>query len=202
MISGERDYDLDMREVSWTRDQPAGDHTDLGSPLALAFTGAVTLGATALLAVVVATGTLDDVDSAILDAVTAHRTPWLESLAHVLAALGGSLGAVLVALAIGCVLASARRWVGAGALVVSVLVTWLGQEGAKALVGRERPTGGLAEIANAAYPSGHAASPRRSQQALLSRSVALGGCGSSGRSGLSRWRDHGSSSECTGRRMS
>jgi membrane protein DedA with SNARE-associated domain/membrane-associated phospholipid phosphatase len=50
-----------------------------------------------------------------------------------------------------------RRWIDAAALITGVALSPLLVHVAKAAYGRDRPEGGLVDVANAAYPSGHTA---------------------------------------------
>jgi membrane protein DedA with SNARE-associated domain/membrane-associated phospholipid phosphatase len=53
--------------------------------------------------------------------------------------------------------ATRRRWIGAGALIAGVWLSFVLVHVAKAAYDRDRPPGGLVDVENAAYPSGHTA---------------------------------------------
>ena len=81
----------------------------------------------------------------------------LIDLAKVVTEIGSFPVVAAAALATATWAATQRRWIDAGALVVGTTLSWVLVHVAKAAYDRDRPPGGLVDVANAAYPSGHTA---------------------------------------------
>jgi membrane-associated phospholipid phosphatase len=81
----------------------------------------------------------------------------LIDLAKVVTEIGSFPVVAAAALATATWAATRRRWMDAGALVAGTTLSWVLVHVAKAAYDRDRPPGGLVDVANAAYPSGHAA---------------------------------------------
>jgi membrane-associated phospholipid phosphatase len=95
------------------------------------------------------------VDAGAADAIAAVRHPALETAARVVDRTFGGVGGVAVVVGVS-VLVGARRCPRTGAAVaVAATLAWAGSEALKALFARARPEGGLLELANGSYPSGH-----------------------------------------------
>ena len=81
----------------------------------------------------------------------------LIDLAKVVTEIGSFPVVATAALATATWAATRRRWMDAGALVAGTTLSWVLVHVAKAAYDRDRPPGGLVDVANAAYPSGHTA---------------------------------------------
>jgi membrane protein DedA with SNARE-associated domain len=81
----------------------------------------------------------------------------LTDIAKVVTEIGSFPVVAAAALATAIWAATRRRWIDAGALVLGTALLWLFVHVAKAAYDRARPEGGLVDVANAAYPSGHTA---------------------------------------------
>ena len=81
----------------------------------------------------------------------------LIDVAKVVTEIGSFPVVAAAALATATWAATQRRWIDAGALVVGTTLSWVLVHVAKAAYDRDRPPGGLVDVANAAYPSGHTA---------------------------------------------
>ena len=91
------------------------------------------------------------------EAMRDAETPLLKDLALVFNALGRGVGWALSLVAVGVVLAVARRWYALVAFAVVEALTSLSSTLLKAAVGRPRPPDGLVHPVGSSFPSGHAA---------------------------------------------
>ncbi len=96
-------------------------------------------------------------DQQAIDIVDSLRTDWLTDLAEVFTALGSAPAMIAVALVAGGLFGWRRRWTEVGVLAAATVIILIASPAIKEVVDRPRPTGGLVEASNEAYPSGHAA---------------------------------------------
>jgi membrane protein DedA with SNARE-associated domain/membrane-associated phospholipid phosphatase len=100
---------------------------------------------------------LPNIDQAAADLASELSMQALIDLARVLTEIGSFPVTCAAALATAIWAATRRRWPEASVLVVGMALSWVLVHVAKAAYDRDRPEGGLVEVANAAYPSGHTA---------------------------------------------
>jgi undecaprenyl-diphosphatase len=106
-------------------------------------------------------------------AMRAIATTPLKDLALVFDALGG-IGSVAVYIAVGLILAFARRWLPLVCFAITELATSLSASLLKAAVGRPRPPDALIHPLGSSFPSGHAAHGGATFVALVLAFTAVG----------------------------
>ena len=96
-------------------------------------------------------------DTQAIDVVESLRGGALTDLADAFTELGSTQVLVPLTVIAAAVLAWRRLWMELVVLVVAVTIILIAVPGAKEIVDRPRPAGGLVEVSGESYPSGHAA---------------------------------------------
>lgn len=123
-------------------------------------TGAILLGACAVMYVLVAVwtphGWVQRVDDATLRVLRSHRTPVLTDVADVMNVLGSVVVTLPLRLLVTAYLAIRRRWWHLAAFVTAMVTSEILISIVKNLYDRPRPPGSLVSTSGASFPSGHA----------------------------------------------